>query len=223
MIAAALLGGLLLAPAAQVVVPEDAAEALERRRTGADRYEELGDALARLERDYPGLCRTLEIGESAGGRPIWACVLGASNDAPAVLVLPSLDVEPVVGASAALDLLVQVAEAESESEGPTHLAHSSLVVVPAPDPDGWFADDRPRSRALDRNFPVRWDPWPGAGASPGPVPSLGARVARPSRVPAGTSEHLRGGPLAGRPAGGRPGPRTARGHRGRREPRGFPR
>ena len=161
-----------------MVVPEEATRRLSPWRGRPQRYEELESALQALAMDYPGLCERVEIGRSRADRPIWAVRIGGRTSVlrngveatPAALVAPAFGADPLAGASLTLTLLRRLAALGSNWEGGSHLNDAALWVVPAPEPDAWFQAPPPIPRHLDRNFPIRWDPWGEDGTSPGPYP-----------------------------------------------------
>ncbi len=131
------------------------------------------DALDRHMRDiaarHAGIAVLQTIGRSAGGREILALVLtdpvgGPAQTKPALLVV---DHQPTPGgAEAAVELAWATCERFNVDERVRALlAESTLLIVPALDPDARATPSLPRV-VFDRNFPIGWQPEslrPGAG------------------------------------------------------------
>lgn len=136
------------------------------------------DRLGALAERHPDRLELIEIGKSAGGRPLVVAVVsersaGRHAERPALLVAPELARGRPGGAAAMLALLERLLERSGKSAGAFDDRAALYVLVdPRPDlaaPPPRRDDAGPRVD-LDRNFPLGWDPWRPADEPPGPYP-----------------------------------------------------
>ena len=111
---------------------------------GIGRYDKVISRMKAVDKSPFG--QILQIGKSAGGRPIYAILLADSKPADKrVLVISGQHGDEVSPVYAMLDL------AEDLARDPAPLRGTVLVIVPVVNPDGFAADRRFNARGADLN------------------------------------------------------------------------
>ncbi len=136
--------------------------------------------LERLASTYPRFLRLGSLGTSKQGRRIALLTIGDlatdPDRRPAVLLATDLEArfgDRPGGPEAALFAVRTLLErAERETEFAEFFTGATLYAVPAPDPDGVFAQAAATERTcrLERNFPAGWQPSDAIECPQGPYP-----------------------------------------------------
>jgi hypothetical protein len=123
-------------------------------------YENEKESIGELSSKYNGLCKTLEIGKSAGGKIIYALEIGKgeNKNKPALLVIAGVETDDITGTVAAKNFAEQILARADADSVKNLLSKFTLYVIPRLSPDPLEACfEKTKVVRLGDDFPIDQD------------------------------------------------------------------